>query len=108
MRPSVQNSLLLAVGLAVAASSLRSMDPHEVAADVIDRTARLAEVAPGASPPRLVLLPATAAPAPLALARARPAGVTASADPEAARAAFRRRAERLLADRLTRERQATP
>jgi hypothetical protein len=109
MRPSIQNSLLLAVGLAVAASSLGGMNPHELAAGTLPRLPR---PAPGEMPPRLVLLPQAAAvpggPQVTMLTRSITSSVSPAADPETARAAFRRRAERLVAERLARERHGTP
>ncbi len=109
MRPSFQNSLLLALGLAVAASSVSGMNPQGLAAHSLPPAPRLA---PGELPPRLVLLPPATGlpgrPQAATFARSITGSVSASADPDAARAAFRRRAERLVAERLARERHGFP
>jgi hypothetical protein len=112
MQPSFQNSLLLAVGLAVAASSVNGMNAEGGPAGKPIPGLRLPPIGPGEVPPRLVLLPQAApqaaGPGFLAFAQTRTAGIATTGDAEAVRAAFRGRAQHLLAERLARERHTVP
>ncbi len=118
MRPSVQKSLLLAVGLAVCASSI---DDIGTAASPIPEGLRLAAAEQGAVPRLVLLPPVTSVPssgpawwstfAPeamwhrLSAASGRPSAPAASlatGDPAAERQAFLQRTRQIAEERLAR------